>query len=260
MVEAVLFDLGDTLLDFDPLPRRELFHSAAEATYAHLKGKGCTLPSFEKYYSMHIATVRWAYVWSTLRGREIDSFATLQRWCRKNDYPSDDESVRELIWIWYQPVIPRSKVEPDVIPALRRLQSNGMKLALVSNTLLPGCVLDRHLELVGLREFFPVRIYSSEVGYRKPKPIIFHAAMDQMGLPPGCCAFVGDLVKTDIKGARRVGMTTILRLTPKRQNVNLADYRIERISELPDLIHQIRGDSFSAAAVNSSAATALPST
>lgn len=242
MIEAVLFDLGDTLLDFDPLPRKQLFHPAAEATYAHLKSKGCNLPDFEKYYAANRSAVLWAHIFATLRGRETDSFHALQRWFRKQGYPCDDESVRELIWIWYQPVIPRSTVAPDVIPTLRRLTSDGLRLALVSNTLLPGCVLDRHLEMVGLIPFFPVRIYSSEVGYRKPKPIIFQAALDALDLPSGSCAFVGDLVKTDIKGSNRMGMTSILRKTPKKQNIDLAHHVIESIGELPDLIRRLRGD------------------
>lgn len=246
MIEAVLFDLGDTLLDFAPMPRTELFRSSAQATYDHLKGKGCELPEFEKYYASHIRAVRWAYIWATLRGREVDSFTALKRWYSRQGYPSDDESVRELIWMWYQPVIPRSSVEADVIPTLVHLQRDGLRLGIVSNTLMPGCVLDRHLEMVGLKQYFPVRIYSSEVGYRKPKPIIFHAASDAMDLPPGACAFVGDMVKTDIKGGKRMGMTTILRITPKKQNAEAADHVISRISELPDLIRRLRGDTIGA--------------
>lgn len=247
MIEAVLFDLGDTLLDFDPLPRRELFHSAAQATYQHLQSRGCNLPAFEKYYALHVSAVRWEYVLATVMGREIRSFSTLQRWCQKQGYPSDDESVRELIWMWYQPVIPRSSVEPEVVPALKQLQADGLRLGIISNTLLPGCVLDRHLELVGLKEFFPLRVYSSEVGYRKPRKIIFQAALDQLDLPASCCAFVGDLVKTDIKGGRRMGMTTILRKTAKRQNARAADHQIDGIGQLPDLIRQLRGDMVAAA-------------
>lgn len=241
MIEAVLFDLGDTLLDFDPLPRRQLFESAAHATYDHLKGQGCNLPTFKKYFGLHIRAVQWAYIWASLRGREIDSFRALQQWCTKQGYPNDDQSIRELIWMWYQPTIPRSTVAPDVIPALRQLQVDGLRLGLVSNTLLPGCVLDRHLEMVGLLDFFPIRIYSSEVGYRKPKKIIFQAALDALRLPANRCLFVGDLVKTDIKGGRRMGMTTILRKTNKRQNTALAHYQVDTIGDLPALVRQIRG-------------------
>ena len=239
MIEAVLFDLGDTLLDFAPVPRRQLFHSAAQSTYQYLQSRGISLPPFPRYFSMHIRAVYWEYVWATLRGREANSFNALQKWCRKNNYPCDDASVRELIWMWYQPIVPQSSVAPDVIPALTQLRDDGLKLALVSNTLLPGCVLDRHLEILGLKNLLPIRVYSSEVCYRKPNPIIFQAALDQLQVPAASCAFVGDLVKTDIKGARRMGMTTVLRLTPRKQNINLANYRIKCIGELPALIREL---------------------
>lgn len=242
MIEAVLFDLGDTLLDFTPLPWRDLFNPAAEATYEHLKKQGCKLPSFKTYFNKHIRTAQWNYIWATLRGREIDSYKSLQRWCQKNGYPSDDASIKELIWIWYQPVIPRSSVASDVIPALRQLQADGLRLGLVSNTLLPGCVLDRHLEILGLKDFFPVRVYSSEVTYRKPKRVIFQAALDQLEFPASCCAFVGDLVKTDIKGANRMGMVSILKLTNKKQDTAQAHHMISNLAELPDLIRRLRGD------------------
>ena len=241
MIEAVLFDIGDTLLDFDPLPVRELFLSSAHTTYEHLKAKGCRLPTLPKYYAMHVGMVRWEYIWASIRGREINAYHALHKWCRKNGYPCDDASIKELIWLWYQPIVPRSTVEPDVIPSLQKLQADGLRLALVSNTLLPGCVLDRHLEMVGLKSFFPVRIYSSEVTYRKPKRIIFQAALNELGLPASACVFVGDLVKTDIKGARRMGMTTVLRLTAKKQRTQLADHIIKQMSELPELVRRLRG-------------------
>lgn len=236
MPQAVLFDLGDTLLDYQPMERSVLFQGAARETYAHLQRQGIKLPPFTRYYTTHIWTVRWAYLWSTLRGREIDSFHAMQRFCRRQGYPCDETFVDELMWMWYQPIIPQSSVAADVIPALRQLQGAGIPMGIVSNTLLPGRILDRHLDLLGLKEFFPVRVYSSEVTYRKPRRIIFDEATRQMGLPACECLFVGDTVRTDIVGARRVGMKTVIRRTPRKQNYAAADYVIDHISELPAIV------------------------
>ena len=57
------------------------------------------------------------------------------------------------------------------------------------------------------------------------------------------------MVKTDINGARRAGMTSILRKTNKRQNAKRADHVIDRIADLPDLIRRLRGDHVSASVV-----------
>jgi len=236
MRQAVLFDLGDTLLDYQPMDRCVLFEGAARETYNYLQRKGCKLQPFPRYYTTHIWAVRWAYVWATLRGREVDSFQAMQRFCRKQGYPSDEAFVDELMWMWYQPIIPRSSVAPDVIPTLRQLQESGVAMAIVSNTLLPGRILDRHLEMLGLKEFFPVRVYSSEVTYRKPRRIIFDETLRQMALPAASCLFVGDTVKTDVVGAKRVGMKTVLRRTPRKQNLAAADYVIDHLSELPAIV------------------------
>ncbi len=236
MIRAVLFDLGDTLLDFQPMDRLALFRGVAETTYSFLRSRGCALPGFGTYYRRHIWAVRWAYIWATVRGREIDSVRTMQRFCGKQGYPTDEEFITDLLWMWYQPIIPRSSVAADVIPTLRSLRDAGLKMGIVSNTLLPGRILDRHLEMEGLKEFFPVRVYSSEITYRKPKPIIFRAALAEIAAGADECLFVGDMVKTDIAGARRVGMRSVLRRTARKQDYAAADHVIECIGDLRQLV------------------------
>lgn len=236
MTRAVLFDLGDTLLDFQPMDRLALFRGVAETTYGFLQSRGCVLPPFATYYRQHIWAVRWAYVWATLRGREIDSARAMQRFCSRQGYPTDEAFITELLWMWYQPIIPRSSVAADVIPTLQALREAGLKMGLVSNTLLPGYVLDRHLDLVGLKEFFPVRVYSSEITYRKPKPIVFRAALEQIAVGVDECLFVGDMVKTDIVGARRVGMRSVLRRSARKQDYSAADHVIDCIGDLRQLV------------------------
>ena len=51
--------------------------------------------------------------------------------------------------------------------------------------------------------------FSSEVGWRKPAPQIFAAALDALGVEASRCAMVGDRRREDIAGARAAGMATI---------------------------------------------------
>lgn len=51
--------------------------------------------------------------------------------------------------------------------------------------------------------------FSDEVGTPKPHPPIFLAALDATGAAPGEAIHIGDLRRTDVAGARGVGMGTI---------------------------------------------------
>ena len=239
--QAILFDLGDTLWDSEPLDTRRVFRRCARHTYEHHCGIRGDLPPFDQYFRLQFAALRWAYLWSRIRGRDVNGGQVLRRFCQKLHLPSDDGSISRLLWLWYTPRYERTTVHPGTIPALRRLRDAGVKLALVSNTLIPGQVLDRHLELTGLLPLFPVRVYSSEVGYRKPHSGIFLAALRQLNVLPGDAAFVGDRLATDIAGARRLGMTSILRKPRSRRTTHrVADFVIRQIQEIPELLPDLR--------------------
>lgn len=249
MLRAVLFDFGDTLIDFEPLDTRAVFRVAARNTYSYLRERGHDLPSFDQYCSTQFRAVRWRYLWAKLRGRDFNSLDLLRGFLEQSRRtiaqasPLDETALHELAWLWYAPLTEHSAAEKGATDALARLQTRGLKLGLISNTFVPGSVLDRHLGMHDLLEFFPVRIYSSEVGYRKPNRRIFELALEKMGVTASESIFVGDLVKTDMVGARRVGMRTILKQPWGRAGAShpVADVVIRRLAELPEVIAAMSG-------------------
>jgi len=62
---------------------------------------------------------------------------------------------------------------------------------------------------MGLAERLDVAVFSSEVGRRKPDPLIFRTALDRLGVEPGNALFVGDSLEADIAGAAGFGMRTV---------------------------------------------------
>jgi putative hydrolase of the HAD superfamily len=237
MLRAVIFDLGDTLLDFEPMDTRALFRRAARMTYDDLAARGADVPEFERYTRIYFRGVKWSYLWAKLRRREFNSLDLLRKFHRRMGLPADEPLLRELAWLWYAPVTEHTRVEENLGPTLAGIRDAGLRLGVISNTFVPGFVHDRHLEMAGLLEFLPVRIYSSEVGYRKPDKRIFEAALTQLGVTAAETLFVGDLIKTDIIGARRMGMTTALKqpfanLRPHR----IADHVVRKIADLIELL------------------------
>ena len=67
---------------------------------------------------------------------------------------------------------------------------------------------------VGLGPFFGEMIDSTTVGYTKPDPNIFSAALTPLQSSPAQAVFIGDSLPRDMAGARDIGMAHIW-LTPK---------------------------------------------
>jgi len=90
------------------------------------------------------------------------------------------------------------------------LSRAGVRLGVICDTgLTPGRVVRRLLHNVGLLTYFDVCVFSDEVGVPKPDPRIYHAALEALAADASHSAHVGDLLRTDVAGARGVGMASI---------------------------------------------------
>jgi HAD superfamily hydrolase (TIGR01509 family) len=58
----------------------------------------------------------------------------------------------------------------------------------------------------GLASLFGVIVDSHRVGAEKPDPAIFHAALGPLCATPATALFIGDSLRRDREGARRIGM------------------------------------------------------
>jgi HAD superfamily hydrolase (TIGR01549 family) len=237
MVQAILFDLGDTLLDFKKMENRVVVREGSAIAYERLKRAGCRLPSLGRFRRVNVATIRWALIRNKFNGREFNGLPLLWRHALRWGAPDTEEFRHEMAWDWYKPVVTYSSIEPDLIDTLKTIHAAGVKIGVVSNTFIDAKILDRHLEIMGLLEHLPVRIYSSDVGFRKPHPVIFYRALAAIQTKPRDTLFVGDVIKNDILGAARLGMRTAYK--PKRLNgdpvstePSPADYVIRKISDL----------------------------
>ena len=98
----------------------------------------------------------------------------------------------------------------DVLEAASR----RFKLGLVTNfTYAP--VVRGLLDRLGIRKYFQAVAISHEVGYRKPHPRIFEAALLALSTPPSEAVMVGNDPLEDIAGAKRLGLGAILVTTSK---------------------------------------------
>jgi putative hydrolase of the HAD superfamily len=115
----------------------------------------------------------------------------------------------------------------------------GIACALVCDTgLTPGRVVRHHLERLGLLGGLAVQAFSDEVGVPKPHARVFRAALEPFGVAPERAWHVGDLLRTDVAGARGLGMTSVRIRTRHDDECGLpeADHVVESHAELCTLL------------------------
>ena len=100
---------------------------------------------------------------------------------------------------------------PGVEGVLRALRDAGLKLGIICDVgMTPSSFLRAHLDRHGVLELFDHQSFSDEVGHYKPSPIIFEHALGGLGgVDPARAVHVGDIRRTDIAGARAMGMTAV---------------------------------------------------
>ena len=125
------------------------------------------------------------------------------------------------------------EIAPDfVVPALKKLRSDGYKLVVVSNA---NGTLHRLFERLDLLPMFDVVLDSEVEGLEKPDRRLFELALSRSGSAAATTVHVGDFYNIDVTGARGAGLHAIL--------VDEADLhsdadcpRIRSIAELPGLL------------------------
>jgi len=237
-IKGIFFDLGDTLLEFGQVDIRSAFEAGARLAHEYLTVLGHKLPSLAKYHRQQLWAIRWNYLKSKFTRKEFNSLDLLGRLSARMGHDLTAQQTAELAWLWYRPLSECATVEDALAETLGTLSRTGLTLGIISNTFVPGEVLDRHLEREGLLKFLPIRIYSCDVRYRKPSPVIFRIALERAGLTAGETMFVGDSPHADIRGANLAGMISVLKDPAGRYSASTpsAKYRISKIAELPAII------------------------
>ena len=98
---------------------------------------------------------------------------------------------------------------PEVEQVLADLATR-YRLAIISDTgITPGWVLRQILAQDNLINYFTHLTFSDEIGRSKPHPDAFLTTLNALNVTPAEAAHVGDLLRTDIAGAKGIGMRAI---------------------------------------------------
>jgi len=244
-IKAVLFDLGETLLNFGRVEKLRLFREGALHSYNYLRSLGQPTGGFGSYCLQNLVALHIRCWISNITRRDFDSLVLLKWIGAKKGICLDAEQWEQFAWLWYEPLSRIGRLEPGIKETLTALKKLGIKLGIVSNTFVHRSSLERHLEQLGILGFFSARVYSSEVKFRKPDVRIFKTAAEKIGEELKNIMFVGDRIDTDIRPAMKAGMQAVLKTayTNSGRKPPEGAWEIKQLSELPALIERINAES-----------------
>lgn len=219
MLQAVIFDMDDTLLDWSgrignwraDAPRR------LHRIYAHLAHEGHALPSLDWFSRVYIETTTdaWNHIgppdWVAPHQGQILMGVLWKLGIDTQGYGPED-----LVWLLEWGVPKGVAPYPEVADTLRALRGAGLRLGLLTNASLPMAIRDVELEAFDLKDLFDVRVSAADVGRLKPHPAPFLHTLERLGAKAGQAVFVGDLPSVDVAGAQAVGMRAVWRRQPER--------------------------------------------
>jgi putative hydrolase of the HAD superfamily len=130
------------------------------------------------------------------------------------------------------------KPYPHVTSTLMQLVKSDIRLAVVSDA--PAREAWLRLCFINFHHIFDAVITFDDTGERKPSPKPFQMALNKLNVLPEQAIMIGDWAERDMVGARNVGMLTAFAKYGDsfgNQEVE-ADYILEDISQLLDIVHQ----------------------
>jgi putative hydrolase of the HAD superfamily len=134
-----------------------------------------------------------------------------------------------------------TKEVPEVRTVLETLHTR-YKLSIISDTGIESGEYLRRLLLRDKLNYFGYSIFSDEFGRSKPHRSVFEALLTHYQLEPDEAVHIGDLRRTDVEGAKSVGMHTIRYSGCKNDEncmYNEADFVINDYSQLPEVIEKL---------------------
>jgi putative hydrolase of the HAD superfamily len=202
VIEAVLFDWGDTLMRW--AWEEELLEAGHRAGLDAIGMEGDVAA-----IAAHFRETYLPFLWQPGAVEEIEYPGLVRELLGHFGIEVADEELDRFLEAEHAAWQPARQLAANTHALLDSLRARGLKLGLVSNAFDPPSLLHRDLAQLGIADRLDVAVFSSELGLRKPHPAIFRAALDRLGVDPKNALFVGDALFQDVRGASELGMTTV---------------------------------------------------
>lgn len=204
-IKAVFFDMGGTIETYGYTPELRL---AATPGLRKILSKAGIHTGLSDEGLLHLVTYGLRK-YHELALQTHEEFSSLKVWMEfvfpdQGFHEEDFQPIAEELMTYVETHFYEREMRPEVPLLLAQLKKAGLKIGLISNINSIHQVPDM-LKKYGIYDFFNPIVLSSVYHIRKPDPAIFYHAARLAGVATGECAFVGDRIERDIKGATLAG-------------------------------------------------------
>jgi putative hydrolase of the HAD superfamily len=208
-IDGVLFDYGDTLVAFSR-PAAALAEAEQQILAAlAASGRGSLTPAGLHGVLDNVEREVAAHQRSGAV-EEIDIAAVSRSAYADIGVDLDDAVLDDLLRIEQEAWWRGARLDPKAIPLIDSLRDQGVRVGLCSNAPYRVATLHAQLAFLGLDSHLDAATFSAEVGWRKPSPRMFDAALRGLGTAADRTVMVGDSETADILGAHGAGMRAVL--------------------------------------------------
>jgi HAD superfamily hydrolase (TIGR01549 family) len=205
-IEAIIFDLGNTLLYFDG-DIDEIRKLAAEALLKSLRCSGLNLP--DDFADNYLEMLSFYHQKREIDHVEFPARVILNEFVLEwTNIQLTEDVISKALEEHYLISQRYWKNVRDLKYILDSLKMWNYKLGIISNAS-DDADVQVLVDNAGIRDYFDFVLTSAAIGVRKPDPIVFQKVLNQWNLSGKQVAMVGDTITADIVGANRLGMQSI---------------------------------------------------
>ncbi len=198
MIEAVVFDLDDTLYDYSGLncaAQNRLCGFACERLRVRREAFLAAYGSAQRDIKALLGDT------AACHNRLLYCQKTLELLGQK---PAP--LALELYEAYWSYMLSHMRLRPGAEELLGYYAEQGLTVGVCTD--LTAHIQHRKLSRLSLDRLTDVLVTSEEAGADKPSPLIYRLLLNKLGTEPGRVLFIGDNLEKDVEGPRRMGMRT----------------------------------------------------
>ncbi len=224
MIKVVIFDLDNTLIDFWGMKKK-----SSEAAVSAMIDAGLWLNKRKALKILFDLYDKYGIEYKNI----------FQRFLAKTQKKLDYRLLAAAVVSYRKSQAGLSMPYDGVEKTLKGLRERGYRLAILSDA--PKFKTWMRLTELGIVDFFDVVLSLGDTKRRKPHSLPFRSVLKRLRISPDEALMVGDNIKRDILGAKKIGIKTAFAKygSVYKLNKNLksnADYEIGRIEDLLNII------------------------